>query len=273
MRIAAIGDVHCAWDEADARILDGMGYDLVLFTGDLGDRTHAGTLPVARRIAKLRTRALLVPGNHDATTPLGVLAEAVGRLRHRPGAQARHAARLEALREALGPVELAGLSAHRVGEISVIVGRPHAMDGQRPSFPHGGAATIEDAARRLRALVDGSEGPLVFLAHNGPAGLGADREAPFALRRGRRDLGDPDLAEAIAHARRSGRTVLAVIAGHLHHRSVDRRWRTERDGVLYVNAARVPRIRVNNGRTSRHHVEVTLDGARAAAREVWVPAQ
>ncbi|MEQ1507813.1 MAG: hypothetical protein ABMB14_36630, partial [Myxococcota bacterium] len=126
-------------------------------------------------------------------------------------------------------------------------------------------------AARLRALVDAAPGALVFVAHNGPNGLGADRAAPFALRRGRRDLGDPDLADAVGYARDRGRTVLAVVAGHLHHRGANRRWQVERDGVLYVNAARVPRIRVDRGRTVRHHVELRIADGRAAARAVWIP--
>jgi uncharacterized protein (TIGR04168 family) len=266
VRVAVVGDVHTLWDEVDVRILDGLGYDLVLFTGDLGDRLHRRTLDVARRIAPLRTRALMVPGNHDGTTPLGVLAEAVGLLRRRPGSAARHRQRLDALREALGPVELGGFSAHRLGEeLTVVVARPHAMDGRRASFPHAGPRTLDESRRRLRDVVDQTDGPLLFLAHNGPLG-----PAPFARRRGR-PLADTDLADAIAHARARGQRVVAVVAGHLHHRG-DRPWRAVEGGVLYVNAARVPRVRVTAGRTVRHHVALEITAHGASAREVSVPA-
>ncbi|MEQ1569933.1 MAG: hypothetical protein ABMA64_30145 [Myxococcota bacterium] len=138
------------------------------------------------------------------------------------------------------------------------------MDGRRLSFAPAleaahGVGSLEASADRLEALVAGSDGAIVFLAHNGPRGLGTGAGAPFAMQRavdgtdwvgsvrrlraGERagiDLGDPDLAEAIARARHRGRTVLAVVAGHMHHRST-RRWNVEQDGVLYVNAARVPR--------------------------------
>jgi hypothetical protein len=42
----------------------------------------------------------------------------------------------------------------------------------------------------------------------------------------------------------------------------------ERDGVTYVNAARVPRIFERDGRTLRHHVCLEIDGDRASATEV-----
>jgi hypothetical protein len=48
-----------------------------------------------------------------------------------------------------------------------------------------------------------------------------------------------------------------------------RRWLLERDGTLVVNAARVPRVRRDG---ARHHVCVTIDGARAQASEIWLGA-
>ncbi|MEQ1508563.1 MAG: metallophosphoesterase, partial [Myxococcota bacterium] len=185
VRIAVIGDVHERWDAVDVSTIDALGYQLVLFTGDLADRMHRRTLDVARRIAPLATPAVLIPGNHDATTPLGVLAEALGRLRTRPGQAGRHAKRLRALRDALGPVSVGGYSLHPVPPvgatdpaITVIAARPHAMDGRRVTFPHAvGVADLDASAARLRALVDAAPGALVFVAHNGPNGLGADRAA------------------------------------------------------------------------------------------------
>jgi uncharacterized protein (TIGR04168 family) len=121
------------------------------------------------------------------------------------------------------------------------------------------------SSRRLRDLVDATEGPLAFLAHNGPYGLGGEPDAPFS--HGGRDLGDPDLTDAIEHARRSGRAVAAVMAGHLHHDGRDRRWLVERDGTAYVNAARVPRT----SGEARRHVEIRVDAGRARVREVVLP--
>lgn len=270
MRIALVGDVHLRWTEDDSRAVDALGYDLVLFVGDLADRLHLRTLAVARAIATLRTRALLLPGNHDATTPLGVLAEALGVGLRRPGAGRRALRRIDRLQAALGPVALAGYTTHAFPGLTVIAGRPHAMDGRRVSFVQAvearfGLSTLAASSRRLRDLVDATEGPLAFLAHNGPYGLGAEPDAPFSHRG--RDLGDPDLADAIAHARRAGRPVVAVMAGHLHHDGRDRRWLVERDGTAYVNAARVPRT--SSG--ARRHLEIRVVSGRAHVREIALP--
>lgn len=273
MRIAVLGDIHEHWSAVDCTQIDALRYDLVLFVGDLADRLHRRTLAVARRIAPLRTPALLIPGNHDATTPIGVLAEAFGRGLSRPGAVRRHHRRVDALAAALHPVPVVGYSAHPFPDhdLTVIAARPHAMDGRRVTFAGPlGIPTLDASRDRLRALVDTTTGPLLFLAHNGPFGLGADREAPFSLRRGQRDLGDPDLADTIAWARSQGRAVRAVVAGHLHHRGSDRRWQVERDGVLYVNAARVPRVFVRDGRQLRHHVALDVTGEVTRATEILV---
>lgn len=291
MRIAVVGDVHERWSARDCDAIDALGYDRVLFVGDLADRLHLRTLRVARELARLRTPALLIPGNHDATSPLGILLEGLHRGTRRPALAARMQRRLDALRAALGPVELAGYSLHPHPEhgVTIVGARPHAMDGRRLSFAptleaRFGVDSLAGSAARLRALVDAAEGALVFLAHNGARGLGGGADGPFVMRRGldgtdlvrsvgrmwRRepagiDLGDPDLAEALAWARSRGRTVAAVVAGHMHHRGT-RRWAVEQDGVLHVNAARVPRVEGGAG----HHVALEIDAAgRATASEVW----
>ena len=64
--------------------------------------------------------------------------------------------------------------------------------------------------------------------------------------------------------------VLAVVAGHMHHRlkgGGERKWLVESDGVLYVNAARVPRIEKSG---QRYHVCLETDGERARAELVAV---
>jgi len=98
------------------------------------------------------------------------------------------------------------------------------------------------------------------LAHNGPAGLGSGREAPWGL--GHRDLGDPDLAAVIDHLRGTGRSAPLVVAGHVHHRcdAGRRRWCVRDRGTTYVNAARVPRHEQVGGSPRRHLVSIDLDG-------------
>ena len=155
-------------------------------------------------------------------------------------------------------------------------------DGQL-EIPHAahlrerfGVDSFESSAALLRRRVEQTASDrLVFFAHNGPSGLGERREDIWGcdFRKTAGDFGDADLADAIDHASRSGRRVRAVVAGHMHHQlrgGGARRWQTERDGILYVNAAQVPRIRNRRGAQHRHHVELSIGDDHAYAREVWL---
>jgi uncharacterized protein (TIGR04168 family) len=161
----------------------------------------------------------------------------------------------------------------------MIAARPHSFGGPRLAFrPYltevFRVPTIEASAERLCSLIDDTlDERVVFLAHNGPTGLGDRRDAIWGcdFRRSEGDFGDPDLETAIAHARSKGKRVLAVIAGHMHHALKGRgtrRWTEERDGTLYVNAARVPRVFKQAGLEQRHLVEVVIGPDGASAREV-----
>ena len=44
----------------------------------------------------------------------------------------------------------------------------------------------------------------------------------------------------------------------------------EKDGVLYVNAAEVPRHRKVNGAKERHHVKLVVTADGATAEDLWV---
>src|SRR5690606_4032080 len=138
-----------------------------------------------------------------------------------------------------------------------------------------GVSGIAASTERLKALVDSSRTTdLIFLAHNGPFGLGGEPRAmwgrDFSLGDTVRDevapndWGDRDLQIAVDYARRSGKRVLAVIAGHMH-RSPLRETRPlfqVRDQTIYLNAAVVPRIRSGKGGELHHHVQLSLDLAR-----------
>jgi len=279
MRLALIGDVHEHWSEDDARLLDAEGYDLVLLVGDLAAYTVAGGLRTARRVAALRTPALMIPGNHDAAH-VGQLATEVFRtlspLREVFGA--RMARRVRALREALGPVTLGGYSAHRFGDLHVVCARPHTFGGSRPSYPRYmrslGVSDMRSSADKLRALVESvpRDAPLVILAHNGPTGLG-DRAEDICGRDfhpDEGDWGDPDLRAMIEHALDLRYDLRAVVFGHMHHHLRGgrgrRTWQTTRGGVLYVNAARVPRV--EDG--AHHHVALRLEAGEIRAEERWL---
>lgn len=278
MQIGVIGDIHGAWDKCDTAFFNQAGYDRLLFAGDLAHIT--GSLPVARQLAELTTPAWVIPGNHDSVTLSQLLAE----LKARPLAARLLARRMEhrvaELATTLGPVTLGGYSRHALSdELGLIVARPHAMGPNRLYFRdylqrRFDVADFPASTQRLCALVDQSPRDLVFLAHNGPAGLGDTPDAPFGcdFDPGRGDFGDPDLAQAIEHARCTGHRVRAVIAGHMHHCSKHtgewRRTSARLDDTLYINAARVPRIEHCGAR--RHHIRLHVTDDAVAAQELFV---
>jgi uncharacterized protein (TIGR04168 family) len=228
---------------------------------------------------------LVIPGNHDGVSLPQLVAEALcheGWSDRFGRGQARRCAQLE---RALGTVPAVGYSIHRFTRdgvaVAVVAGRPHSMGGPRLSCrrylsERFGVSSLEQSARRLEALVDQCDAEaIVFLAHNGPTGLGAEPAAPWGndFRAGAGDFGDPDLRRAIEYAQGSGKQVLAVVAGHMHHRlkgGGQRRWLVRQDGVWYVNAACVPRVRRQGHPVTRHHVLLTWDGEQARVEEVWV---
>ena len=286
IKIAAIGDVHHRWDAVDVAWFNDSDYDLILFVGDLGGYTHRGGLAVARSISALQKPTLVIPGNHDGVHALQLLGEIAPRakpLRRTFGH--RQTRRCVALDRCLGPVTLAGYSHHAFTfggrPLNVIAARPHTMGGPRIAFKNYmrkrfNVSTLQDSVARLTALVDRcDDAPIVFLAHNGPAGLGDTGAdiwgADFNPKLG--DWGDPDLTDAVAYARNSGRTVLAVVAGHMHlttKKGKRRPWHLERDGVHYVNSARVPRHRQRDEGMVRHHVSLRITGTDVSVQERYV---
>jgi len=280
VRLAVIGDVHHHWDAQDVALLDAAGYDLIVFVGDLAGLRLRGTLAVARAIATLTSPVLVVPGNHDAPNAMQLLGEMLHSRALIRLADRDTGGRRDAIAAALGEGTLAGYSRHPlVDGLELIAARPHSMGGPTLSFApylsrRYGVESMEDSAQRLIALVDASPAQnLLFVGHNGPTGLGARRDSIWGcdFKADEGDFGDPDLRAAIDHARATGRRVVGVVAGHMHRRLRGGGRRTERveeDGVLYVNAARVPRIWSEGGVQRRHHVALTWDGDRLDAQEV-----
>ena len=269
LRIGIIGDLHAYWDEMDVAQIDECGYDLVFFLGDLGGGTRNSTLRIARLISGLNTKTLVLPGNHD-TWELGEIA---AELAHRRGIRLitdihRGASHSEK------DVALCGYSVHRLTsqtvDVSLLVGRPHSLGGPELAFPEYmqetyGVDTMQASTDKLCSLVEGLESSdVIFLAHNGPLGLGGEANDMWGcdFRPDGGDWGDPDLTQAISHARRQGHRVLGVVAGHMHLKTKggdERPWKKLVDDTQFVNAAKVPRIYTEAGQPVRHHVELILD--------------
>lgn len=276
--IAIVGDIHNRWDESDTAWFDTSDYDLVVVVGDLAGFRFAGTLAIAQLIGAMKTPTVVVPGNHDATHAVQLLGESM----QRPGmglpfvrTQGRN---LEALREAVHPHPLGAYSLHPVGDLTVLAARPHSMGGPTLSFvPHlkavWGVGSLTDSTDRLCALVDDADTEqIVFVAHNGPAGMGDRRGDIWGcdFRKEEGDWGDTDLQQAITYAKQAGKRVVAVAAGHMHRRlrrGGDRIHKLVLDRTMYINAAVVPRVS-REGR--RHHVHLKIVNGIATATDQWV---
>jgi len=284
--IGVIGDVHLFWDGQDVSFFNDGGYDLLLFVGDLAGYTQLRGLRVARSLQKLRIPAMCIPGNHDGLHAFQLGAEITPRAhRLRNVLSLGQASRCRSLDRALGHVELVAYCRRRLTlggvPLNIVVGRPHSIGGRRLACirylaEHYGIDSMEASAARLRSLVDACDAaPILFLAHNGPSGLGERASSIWGcdFRKKEEDWGDRDLEDAVRHARGNGRSVLAAVAGHMHRKTKSGKLRPgqiEKDGVLYVNAAEVPRHRHIDGRKRRHHVKLTVTETTANAEDVWV---
>jgi uncharacterized protein (TIGR04168 family) len=289
-RIALIGDIHSFWTPEDNDFL-ARNYDAALFVGDLPGRLHGDTLAMAEKLAQLTIPAFFVYGNHDAVTIPQLIAEIFAWPKLSRLLAKGQRRRVKQLEKALGNVTPSAYARHSLswgkGGIDLICGRPHAMGGPRLSFEpymaEYGIENLDQAAARYKELIDGAQAPeLIFLSHNGPSGLGGRSTDIWGndFQKGAGDFGDPDLAQAIAYARSQGKGVLAVVAGHMHHhvrkRSLQDGQRTKalrREGTLYLNTARVPRIFEQEGQTIHYFQELVLDfAAKPQASEVfWRP--
>jgi uncharacterized protein (TIGR04168 family) len=284
--IGVVGDVHLYWDDEDVAFFNSAGYDLLLFVGDLAAYTQVRGHRVARSLRKIRVPAMCIPGNHDGLHALQLGAEIAPRAHRLRNAFCEgQARRCRSLDKALGDVELVAYSQHRLAPagvpLNVVVGRPHSIGGRRLACLRYldeayGVDSMEASIERMKVLIDAcDDAPILFLAHNGPSGLGdrADSIWGCDFRKKEEDWGDQDLEEAVRYANGSGRKVLAAVAGHMHRRTKSGKSRpaqVEKDGVLYVNAAEVPRHRQINGQKTRHHVRLTVSSGGVTAKDLWI---
>lgn len=276
--IAVVGDIHEQWEAADGLALKHLGVDLVLFVGDFGNES----VEVVRRIADLDVPKAVIAGNHDAWY------SASGWGRQQCPYDRRREDRVQQQLDLLG-------SAH-VGydkldfpalDLSVVGSRPFSWGGsewKNASFyleRYGVANFAESTERIVEAAASTGCSTPIFLGHNGPKGLGDTPESicgrdwkPIGG-----DFGDPDLTEAIARTRNSGKSIPLVAFGHMHHRlrHTQERLRTpvvaDAGRTVYLNAASVPRIIGEGSDRQRNFslVELSPEGVDKITL-VWVAA-
>jgi uncharacterized protein (TIGR04168 family) len=135
-------------------------------------------------------------------------------------------------------------------QLSIVGGRPFTWggsewkNGEFLQERYNISSFAESTAKIIANIQDTAYNNLIFLGHNGPAGLGKEAEAicgrdwqPLGG-----DHGDPDLAAAIAQAQLLGKQVPLVSFGHMHHRlrHTTSRLRnpvvTSSRGTVYLNA-------------------------------------
>lgn len=278
LEIAIVGDVHHQWSILDNQALEALGVDLVLFVGDFGNEA----VEVVRCISGIQLPYAAVLGNHDAwytASPWG---------RKKAPYDHRFEDRVQQQLDLLGVAHVGyGVRNFPALGLSVVGGRPCSWGGPKwinEQFyaQRYGVHNLAESGDRLCAAVDAAtESRLIFLAHNGPYGLGDQPEStcgkdwnPMGG-----DFGDPDLTVAIAHGRHQGKTIPLVTFGHMHHRLRHRRDRPRdiintQGETLYLNAAQVPRVIETPGGTQHSFSLVTLtEGEVPTARLVWVTPQ
>lgn len=285
IQIALIGDVHRQFNQHDISQFNQSSYDYLLCTGDLANLWHWEGLRAAKIMAQLQKPTLIIPGNHDTLT----LPQLVAEIKQWPLWSRKMLAwgqplLLRQWQRALGGVQVGGYSVHPVpgvNDLAVVVGRPFGMGGSilhcQPQLKRQfGLGTLAESAAKLCQLVAQTpQHQLIFLAHNGPTGLGSRRDSIWGkdFKPPAEDFGDSDLREAIDFAQQRGKTVLAVVAGHMHHhihRAGNRTWHLEQNGIHYINAARVPRIFERDGRIVHHHIRLTIEGDSVTVSEqLW----
>lgn len=273
-KLAIIGDIHGKWDADDTAYFNASDVDGLLFTGDMASFTDGGMHRVVDELLELRKPFALIAGNHDCVTMPALLGEVLGKELPSDLAAASIQRRYECLQQRLG-TRLLAYSSTEVAGLHVVGARPFAMDGTRLSFSSAlerlfGIDSGEASARRLSETLAGVRGPAILLSHNGPRGLGDTPDAPYGIdfRPESGDNGDADLAEAIAA---HGDQVRLVVSGHMHHairggKGTLRRYVVYRDGILYVNGARVPR-HIGSERAYYQRVELR-DGVPVLLQEV-----
>ncbi|KAJ9164532.1 hypothetical protein P3X46_024097 [Hevea brasiliensis] len=245
-RIAVVGDVHDDWNlEEDTKALELLQPDLVLFTGDFGNEN----VDLVQSVADLKFPKAVILGNHDSWYTQKFSQKM------KDGVQ----------------LQLECLGEEHVGyrhldfptlKLSVVGGRPFSCGGdqlfrKRLLSERYGVQDMEGSAMRIYNTASRTpENHLViFLAHNGPTGLGSNlndicgKDWVF----GGGDHGDPDLAQAIAHLKETTKlNIPLVVFGHMHKElaygnGLRKMIVVSTDNTIYLNGAIVPRVkRIND---------------------------
>ena len=276
VKIAVVGDIHNQWEAEDAIALCELGVDLVLFVGDFGNEA----VDVVRMIASVDLDKAAILGNHDAW----YTASDWGRKRCPYDREKEDWVQQQL--DLLGDAHVGyGYLDFPQFQLSVVGSRPFSWGGEvwkNQEFyqeRYGITGFEESVDRIMEGAKSAAYETIIYIGHNGPAGLGDKAEDPC----GRDwqplggDHGDPDLAEAIAQTQALGKKVPLVTFGHMHHslRHTKEQLRTaivtSPLGTIYLNSANVPRIIQTETNRLRNFSLVSLQaGVVSQISLVWV---
>uniref|UniRef100_A0A7C9DIW6 Calcineurin-like phosphoesterase domain-containing protein n=2 Tax=Opuntia streptacantha TaxID=393608 RepID=A0A7C9DIW6_OPUST len=269
-RIAVVGDVHDDWDlEADAKALHFLQPDLVLFTGDFGNEN----VELVRSISELKMPKAVILGNHDCVFTRQFSQKV------KDGVQLQ----LECLGEdhvGYNRLDFPSL------KLSVVGGRPFSHGGKQLCRKEllamrYGVHNMEESAERIYAASRGTPEDhfLIFLAHNGPTGLGSNMDDICGKDwvYGGGDHGDADLAQALSRLKETTKYPMPLIVfGHMHkglaYGGLRKMLVIGADGTMYLNGAIVPRVRyTGSGGSIRAFTVVEFAGSEVnKIAEAWV---
>lgn len=273
------------FDENDVQFFNDSDYDAILLVGDLSAKNPDSMFRLLPLLNQLTKPTYFIPGNHDTTGVRQLLGELMQNdFLISFGAESQ-TTRMQKLKHDLtGPV-LCGYSNHNLaGGFGIVAARPFSMGSTngtvnfRPFLEKEyGVSTLEQSRDKIKSLIDAIHPPYLILAHHGPYGLGAQPTDMFGadFLPQETDFGDRDLTEAIAYAVSKQKPPVAVVAGHMHyptkHGKKPKQWWLQRGGILYINAARWPRIFRHEGRELHHHVRLTIhEGQRTEVAACYV---
>ncbi|MCZ8342107.1 MAG: metallophosphoesterase [Leptospira sp.] len=275
MKFALIGDIHGYWNERDVEYFNSTDYDFLFFTGDLLGSPFFGR----PNFLNLKKRAYLIPGNWDGTSITGIIGEVLQSqtlIRMGSFGQSKREERLLKHTKPLTLLAYSSVILSKELDLSLIVGRPHAMGGGISFLPSlrktFSISSVDDSINKYKALIQNTkERNLFFLSHNGPLGLGKERNSMYGadFKKMGGDFGDEDLKVAIDYAKSIGKKVPAVLSGHMHHKigkNKERETLHYKGGTFYVNGAKVPRIQEGK----HFHTKIEWDGGGATVIPIWV---
>ncbi len=273
--IAVVGDVHDLWEHEDKIALQHLGIDLVLFVGDFGNEA----VEIVRQIAAVKTPKAAIMGNHDAWYSASSWGQQ--KAPYDRSKEDRVQQQLELLKQA--HVGFSGLDFPQF-DLSVVGSRPFSWGGstwRNSQFYRDryGINSFEESTQQIvKSAQNAAHETIIFIAHNGPYGLGNKTESicgrDWKTEGG--DYGDPDLTEAIAQVRNLGKSIPLVTFGHMHHDLKNPRGKRRtlvevKAQTVYFNAACVPRITKNASGSKRSFSLVSLrQGIVAEISLVWL---